>query len=49
MLEPPYVEGLLTIRPQGAPHNGPDSSDNILCLRPNHHALFGLGAISIRR
>jgi len=35
------------IRPLGAPHNGPDTKDNILCLCPNHHVLFDNGAVSI--
>lgn len=35
------------IRPLGAPHNGSDTSDNIICLCPNHHVMFDLGAFSI--
>lgn len=35
------------IRPLGAPHNGPDSRDNLLCLCPNHHVLLDLGAFCI--
>lgn len=35
------------IRPLGTPHNGPDSTDNVLCLCPNHHVLFDLGMLSI--
>jgi len=35
------------IKPLGAPHNGPDSTDNILCLCPNHHWLLDNGAITI--
>ena len=35
------------IRPVGRPHNGPDIVENILCLSPNMHALFDLGAISL--
>lgn len=42
----PYAEGA-HIRPLGRPHNGPDDSNNILCLCPNHHVLFDLGAFSI--
>jgi putative restriction endonuclease len=42
----PYAEGA-HIRPLGAPHNGPDSEENILCLCPNHHALFDLGAFTV--
>lgn len=36
------------IRPLGAPHNGPDTPGNILCLCPNHHVMFDLGAFSIQ-
>lgn len=35
------------IRPLGRPHNGPDTSDNILCLCPNHHVMFDRGALVI--
>ncbi len=35
------------IKPLGAPHNGPDTADNIICLCPNHHVMFDLGAFSI--
>ena len=35
------------IRPLGAPHNGPDTADNIICLCPNHHVMFDLGAFAI--
>lgn len=42
----PYAEAA-HIRPLGAPHNGPDTRDNILCLCPNHHVLFDNGAISV--
>lgn len=42
----PYAEAA-HIRPLGAPHHGPDTADNILCLCPNHHALFDLGAFTI--
>ncbi len=42
----PYAEAA-HIRPLGAPHNGPDSADNILCLCPNHHVLFDYGSIAI--
>ena len=41
-----YAEGA-HIRPLGEPHNGPDTPDNILCLCPNHHVLFDLGAFSL--
>jgi putative restriction endonuclease len=42
----PYAEAA-HIRPLGEPHRGPDIIENILCLCPNHHVLFDLGAISI--
>jgi putative restriction endonuclease len=35
------------IRGLGYPHSGPDKVDNALCLCPNHHKLFDLGAITI--
>ena len=35
------------IQPLGEPHNGPDVPENVLCLCPNHHVLFDLGAFSI--
>ena len=35
------------IRPLGAPHNGPDTLDNILCMCPNHHVLFDHGGVGI--
>ena len=35
------------IQPVGKPHNGPDIEGNILCLTPNMHVLFDLGAISV--
>jgi putative restriction endonuclease len=43
----PYAEAA-HIQPLGAPHNGPDVASNILCLCPNHHALFDIGAFTIR-
>jgi putative restriction endonuclease len=42
----PYAEAA-HIRPLGAPHNGPDSSDNIICLCPNHHVLFDHGGVGV--
>jgi putative restriction endonuclease len=42
----PYAEAA-HIRPLGAPHNGPDTSDNILCLCPNHHVLIDHGGVGI--
>lgn len=42
----PYAEAC-HVRPVGKPHNGPDSVDNVLCLSPNMHVLFDLGAITL--
>jgi putative restriction endonuclease len=42
----PYMEAA-HIRPLGRPHDGPDIWDNILCLCPNHHVMFDLGAFSV--
>jgi len=42
----PYAEGA-HIKPLGIPHNGPDTESNIVCLCPNHHLLFDVGAISL--
>ena len=42
----PYAEAA-HIRPLGAPHNGPDTPDNILCLCPNHHVLFDHGGVVV--
>jgi putative restriction endonuclease len=42
----PYAESA-HIKPLGAPHNGPDIEENILCLCPNHHILFDLGGFFI--
>lgn len=36
------------IKPLGKPHNGPDQSNNIIVLCPNHHVLFDYGAIELR-
>lgn len=36
------------IRPLGRPHDGPDVLTNLLCLCPNHHVLFDLGAFTVR-
>lgn len=41
-----YSEGA-HIRPVGSPHYGPDTTDNMLCLCPNHHVLFDKGAIYV--
>lgn len=40
----PYSEGA-HIRGLGAPHEGPDTHDNVLCLCPNHHVLLDKGGI----
>lgn len=37
--EIPYAEAH-HIKPLGAPHNGPDVRENILCVCPNHHVLL---------
>jgi HNH endonuclease len=41
-----YCEGH-HLKPLGQPHNGLDSTSNVLILCPNHHAMFDLGAIAI--
>ncbi|QIK67298.1 hypothetical protein G7072_13915 [Nocardioides sp. HDW12B] len=41
-----YSEGA-HIRALGAPHNGPDTIENVLCLCPNDHVLLDKGAIYI--
>jgi putative restriction endonuclease len=43
----PYAEAA-HVRPLGRPHNGPDTPDNLVCLCPNHHYLFDIGAFSVR-
>lgn len=35
------------IRGRGQPHLGSDTIDNVLCLCPNHHKLFDMGAFFI--
>jgi hypothetical protein len=42
----PYAEAA-HIRPLGAPHDGPDSYENLICLCPNHHTLFDIGGFTI--
>lgn len=42
----PYAEAA-HVRPLGRPHNGPDTLDNLICLCPNHHYLFDVGAFGI--
>ena len=43
----PYAEAA-HVRPLGKPHNGPDLADNLICLCPNHHYLFDVGAFGIQ-
>lgn len=42
-----YAEGA-HIRPLGKPHSGHDSSDNLLCLCPNHHVMLDKGSFTIK-
>lgn len=35
------------IRPLGSPHNGADTTENLLCLCPNHHKMLDMGSMSI--
>lgn len=42
----PYAEAC-HIKPVGRPHDGPDVTENVLCLSPNMHVLFDLGAIAL--
>jgi putative restriction endonuclease len=42
-----YAEGA-HIRPLGKPHDGDDSSDNLICLCPNHHVMFDKGMFAIK-
>lgn len=42
-----YYAEAAHVRALGAPHNGPDTSDNIICLCPNHHVMFDQGVFSI--
>jgi putative restriction endonuclease len=41
-----YAEGA-HIRAIGHPHDGPDATDNVLCLCPNDHVRFDYGAIHL--
>jgi putative restriction endonuclease len=36
------------VRALGKPHLGPDVPENVLCLCPNHHALFDNGGVYIK-
>lgn len=42
----PYAEAV-HIRPLEIPHNGPDATENMLCLCPNCHILLSIGGIGI--
>ncbi len=44
----PYAEAH-HIKPLGAPHNGPDVIENILCVCPNDHVLLDYGAIKLEK
>ena len=35
------------IKPIGSPHNGPDISENIIILCPNHHVMLDYGVIEL--
>ena len=37
------------IKPLGEPHNGPDVSENMICVCPNDHARLDYGAIKLER
>lgn len=41
-----YVEAH-HIKPLGKPHNGPDETENLICVCPNHHAMLDYGAIKL--
>lgn len=36
------------IQPLGAPHDGPDSPENLVCICPNHHAELDFGVRSLQ-
>ena len=42
----PYAE-TVHIRPVQAPHNGPDTPENLLCVCSNCHVLFDMGGVTI--
>lgn len=42
----PYAE-VMHLRPLEAPHNGPDTPENMLCLCPNCYILLSIGGIGI--
>lgn len=36
------------VKPLGAPHNGPDVGENIICVCPNCHVLLDFGSIRLK-
>ena len=42
-----YYAEAAHIKAVGEPHNGPDTTDNLLCLCPNHHLMFDKGVFVI--
>jgi len=42
-----YYAEAAHIKAVGEPHNGPDTTDNLLCLCPNHHLMFDKGVFAI--
>ncbi|MBL9213983.1 MAG: hypothetical protein JNG83_00765 [Opitutaceae bacterium] len=42
----PYIEAH-HVHPLGAPHDGPDIEENILCVCPNHHAALDYGTLRL--
>ena len=42
-----YAEGA-HVRPLGKPHLGSDSTDNVVCLCPNHHTQLDTGGLFIK-
>ena len=42
-----YYAEAAHIKAVGEPHNGPDATDNLLCLCPNHHLMFDKGVFVI--
>lgn len=43
-----YYAEAAHIQAVGAPHNGPDTVENLLCLCPNHHVMFDKGVFAIK-
>ncbi|AWW47567.1 HNH endonuclease [Polynucleobacter paneuropaeus] len=42
-----YYAEAAHIKAVGEPHNGPDTTENLLCLCPNHHLMFDKGVFTI--